>query len=575
MEFILSVHQATKTIKPQIMKAIFLLMILFINGIMYAQNQKPITAKLDKAVVYLQGAHLYYGESVSLAAGNNDLIFENISPYLNDASLQASSKGGVVMDVKHNLKYREKAYNTRQYDKEIEQMFDSIEEVNYQSKDIDNKLKVLATEKNMLLSNRIIRGEPQRDSLPLLRDGMLFLKEKLNSIYEQELKWDRAKNKVQKKMAKLNERYKALLLLQSGEVSENNSEAQPIHQVIVTVFSENATTAQISFNYFIQNANWIPQYDLQASSQSNAFQLKYFANITQNSGLDWKNTLLTLSTSNPNESNVKPEMSPWYLSFIQYQQLERKMKTISRSSNAAMGLSKETLSIMNDKNAIADTYEAEDQSLTDYITNTENLIRTEYEIKLAYTINNDGKAHKVLINQHDVPMQLQFGTVPKICGDAFLFARVTGWEDMNIIPGNARLYFDGGYVGEIYLTANSTNDTINVNLGRDKSIAITRKKIKEKYKSEFIGDHKTETRTIEIVVRNTKNIPVEIVVEDQIPVVHGTEEIKVVLVQGNGAILDEPSGKLKWNLKLGSKETKKILFTYEVRYPKSKGIAGL
>ncbi len=574
MEFIKSLHQAIKTIKPQIMKAIFLMMFLFINGIMYAQNQKPITAKLDKAVVYLQGAHLYYGESVSLAAGNNELIFENISPYLNDASLQASSKGGVVMDIKHNLKYKVKVYNTRQYDKEIEQILDSIEEVNYQAKDIDNKLKVLATEKNMLLTNRIIRGEPQRDSLPLLRDGMLFLKEKLNGIYEQELKWDRAKNKVQKKMNKLNERYKALLLLQSGEAFENNSEAQPIHQVIVTVFSENATTAQISFNYFIQNANWIPQYDLQASSQTNAFQLKYFANITQNSGIDWKNTLLTLSTSNPNETNVKPEMSPWYLSFIQYQQQERKMKSMSRSLNSGMGLSKESISI-SDKNISVQKNEMEDLSLTDYVTNTENLIRTEYEIKLAYTINNDGKAHKVLIKQQDVPMLLQFGAVPKICTDAFLFARVTGWEDMNIIPGNARLYFDGGYVGEMYLTANSTSDTLNVNLGRDKSIAITRKKIKEKFKTEFIGEHKTETRTIEILVRNTKNIAVEIAVEDQIPVVHGTEEIKVVLVQSNGAIVDEPSGKLKWNLKLGSKETRKILFTYEIRYPKSKAIAGL
>ncbi len=552
------------------MKTRFLIMVLFINGLLFAQNQKPVVAKLDKATVYLQGAILYYGETVNIAAGSNDIVFENISPFLTDASLQASSKGGVVMDVKHAIKYKEKVKATKQYDGEIQRVLDSLEEANYQQRDIDNRLKVLATEKNMLLSNRVIRGDTQRDTLPVLKEAMLFLKEKLNSILEQELKWDRAKTKLNKQITKLNERYAALELLQSGESEENAAEAQPIHQVIVTIFSEAATSAQISFNYFIQQANWVPQYDLQATSSTNSFQLKYFANITQNSGLDWKNTTLTLSTSNPNESNIKPELNPWYLSFIQYRKLEQKKAL----SNSQMLLDKPSVTDMG-KQTEAYDMAMEDLSLTKYISTTENLIRTEYEIKLAYHIKSDGKAHKVLISQRDVPMLLQFGAVPKICTDAFLFARVTGWEDMNIIPGNARLYFDGGFVGQMYLTANSTNDTLNVNLGRDKSIAITRKKIKEKYKEELIGDDKTETRTIELTVRNTKNIAIEIVLEDQIPVVQGNAEIKVVLVQSSGAQLDEPSGKLSWNLKLGSKETKKVTFTYQIRYPKGKPIAGL
>ena len=130
-------------------------------------------------------------------------------------------------------------------------------------------------------------------------------------------------------------------------------------------------------------------------------------------------------------------------------------------------------------------------------------------------------------------------------------------------------------MGEMYLDASATTDTLNINLGRDKSIVLTRKKIKENYKDKVFTDEKVETRTIELVVRNTKNVPIEIVLEDQIPIVTGTNDIKVVLLKSDGASLDATSGKLTWNLKLKVKESEKITFTHEIRYPKGKVLAGL
>ena len=547
-----------------------LLILLSFGFSTLAQSPKTYTPKLQKVTVYLQGAHLHYNENVILQAGNNELIFENVSPYINVASLQATSNGAVVMEVKHQIKYKEKKVATRKYDNEIENVLDSLEDIAYTMKDIDNKTYVLETEKNMLLNNRIIKGQPIRDSLATLRDGMAFLKEKLNAIYEQSLKLERMKAKLQKQKNKLDIRYGTLTLLQSGQDIYNNSGAQQINQVVVAVFSDAPTTAQVNFNYFVQNANWAPVYDLQATSATNNFNLKYFANVTQTTGIEWTNVPLTLSTSNPNETNVKPELSPWYLGFMDYLRKDGRSKSLS---NAPISMQEVTITKKN--NSSTDDVEEDQKYVQNYVQITESIIRTEYEIKLNYTIAADGKMHKVLINQKEVPMIMQFAAVPKVCTDAFLMAKVTGWEDMNIIPGNARLYFDGGYVGEMYLDASTTSDTLNVNLGRDKTIAITRKKIKENFKDKIFSDDKVETRTIEIVVRNTKNVPVEIVLEDQIPIATGSNEIRVDLFENDGAILDEATGKLSWKVKLKVKDTKKITFTYQIRYPKGKTIAGL
>ncbi len=553
-------------------KAYAVLFLLNLGLILSVQASKNYFPKLNKVTVYLQGAHLYYSDNVSLQVGNNELVFENISPLINAVSLQASCKGAVVMDIKHQIKYKEKEVNPRKYDHEIEQVLDSLEELKYLMQDFHNKTYILETEKTMLLTNRIIKGQPLRDSLATLRDGMAFLKEKLSSIYEQSLKIERSQAKLQKQKNKLEARYHTLVLIQSNQEASNRSSAQQINQVVVTVFAEVPMVSQISFNYFVQGANWVPVYDLHASSLTNTFQLKYYANVTQNTGLEWVNVPITLSTSNPNETNAKPELSPWFIGFVNYLRTNKNTKALS---NASVPMQVETISIAKESSEGYDDVQDDQKFVQNYVQITESIIRTEYEIKLNYTIAADGKIHKVLINQKEVPMIMQFAAVPKLCVDAFLMAKVSGWEDMNILPGNSRLYFDGSYVGEMYLEALTTDDTLNVNLGRDKSIAISRKKIKENYKDKVFSDEKIETRIIELVVRNTKSIAIDLVLEDQIPVKTGTNEIKVDLLEGEGALMDEATGLLTWKLKLEPKESKKIKFTYQIRYPKGKTLAGL
>jgi uncharacterized protein (TIGR02231 family) len=453
-------------------------------------------------------------------------------------------------------------------------VLDSIEENGYQLTGVENHLSVLAQEKKMLLNNRLIRGDSPKDSLPLLKESMEFTHQKLNEILEQELKWNRSKDKLNKENTRLQNRYQQLQLLQNGSIAENGEQAIPVQQVVVTVFAEQAGTAQINFNYFIQQASWAPNYDMIASSTTNQIQLKYFAHVSQNSGLNWSQANLTLSTSNPMERNIKPTLAAWFIGFQEY----KKYKALEMSQNRAMALQKQPVRIKsaNTDDVSGESYEdLESKSLTDYISITENLIRTEYEIKLKYEIESDGKAHKVMIREQNIPMILAFAAVPKLCMDAFLMGRVTGWEDLNILPGSARIYFDGGYVGETYLSNQSTNDTLDFNLGKDKSIVMTRKKVKERTKVKNLENERVETRSIEIVVRNTKGMSVEMILEDQIPVVQNTSEIKVILLDADGASLDETNGFLKWNLKLGAKESKKFVFTYEIRYPKNKLVYGL
>lgn len=534
---------------------------------------KPQTSKVDKVVVYLSGAHLYYTEQVQLKPGNNIFTFENISPNIIENTLQASSKGGTLMEVNTQIRYKEKKIVTTNYAKNIEQVLDSIEEITYQIQSYDNLLNTYSYEKKMLLNHPLITGKSTKDSLPLLKSSMEFTREKLNEINVLELKSTKQKNKLEKEKARLNQRHQELVLLQNGEGPNNYATATPINQVLVSIYAENAGIANITFNYFIQNASWVPSYDLVANAANNQLTLKYFAQITQQSGLNWNQAALTLSSSNPMELNVKPVLAHWYIGFQEYRKLMNQ-----RMSNAAAPLQKQSLRLQEDMSASMEESEvkyATQKSLSDYIQISENLIRTEYAIKLKYEINSDGKSHKVMIKEQQIPVQLEFAAVPKLSSEAFLMGRLSGWEDLQILPGGARIYFDGAYVGETFIGDQTNTDTLDLNLGRDRSLVITRKKVKDKTRVKTLDNEKIETRTIEITVRNTKSQTIVLNIEDQIPISQNPNEIKVSLLSSDNAFFDEASGKLSWKLKLSPKETEKILFTYEIRYPKNKTVYGL
>jgi uncharacterized protein (TIGR02231 family) len=154
--------------------------------------------------------------------------------------------------------------------------------------------------------------------------------------------------------------------------------------------------------------------------------------------------------------------------------------------------------------------------------------------------------------------------------DAFLLARINRWDSLSLMPGNANIIMDNVYIGKSFLNPNTTEDTLNLSLGRDKRIAINRE-LKKEFKSVKRGDTKTEVFTYEISLKNNKKQAVEIDMKDQYPISR-VKEVEVTLTDNGNAEVDSETGMLDWKVKLQPGESKKIRFTYQIKYPKDKFI---
>jgi uncharacterized protein (TIGR02231 family) len=531
------------------MKQLFLILgIVFgISTMIYATDENtPVKSEVKNVTVFLSSAQITRTATTTLLPGQNKIVFEGLSQYINANSIQVKGTGDfTILSVSSQLDYM----NTQPKTKEVITLEDSMESYNTQVLYLQSMLENYVTEKNMIIANQSIGGADNGVKIEDLKAAAEFFRTRLSDIA---LKYLATNAKIKKIQEKIN--------TVSNELAQLNAKKNiPTGEILVTVTAKTKCTANFALSYTASNAGWVPSYDLRASDATSPIALTYKASVYQTTGEDWRNVNLTLSTGNPTLSGTKPELYPWYL-YIYNTSYDY------RSSNKP--------SVAMDKNKDAEE-KAESNSTVyenaltsaDYTTVSEAQTNIEFTISLPYTILTDGKPNDVEIQNYSLPATYQYYCAPKLDNDAFLIARVSGWEQYNLLSGNMNLYFEGTYVGKSYLNSKSTEDTLDISLGRDKNISITRIKQKTLTSKNIIGSNRKETIAWEISIRNKKKQAINIVIEDQIPVT--TDKIiEIEKSDTPDASYDETTGILTWKLKINSAETKKLNFSYTVKYPK-------
>jgi len=290
---------------------------------------------------------------------------------------------------------------------------------------------------------------------------------------------------------------------------------------------------------------------------------------------------LTLTTTNPSIGAIKPELQPWYLQLYNPQPPRPMAKRAATRSVQTMAATTAGAPPSQDDNYSAGMAEEESAAgfedanvVSDYTAVTETALSVNFKIGIPYSIPSDGKKQLVDIQQLDVPATYKYAAVPKLSQEAFLMARLTGWDEYNILPGEANIFFEGTFTGKTQLNPEVTGDTLQVSLGRDKRVVVTREKVKDFKSKSLLGNSRKETHAFVTTVRNTKNEAIEITLEDQMPV-SNNKDIEVELEEAGGGNLDKTSGKITWQVKLNPNETKKIPLRFSVKYPKNQQVTGL
>ncbi|WPU95926.1 mucoidy inhibitor MuiA family protein [Mucilaginibacter sabulilitoris] len=612
---------------------------LFIAIVSKANEDQKIATKVQKITVFLTGAQVTRTAMVNINAGTSTLVFSNLSPEMDVQSLQVSAGGEfTILSVKQELDFLNEELKQKLLLDLQAQQKQIRDKITLQS----NLLSVYQEEVNMLGKNQVVTGENASLDILKLKQALDFQTTRLTEIKKKQQAINDQITDLNRELQKYDQ--------QIANVTKGNSKATS--NVLVTVSSKSSLQSTFTLNYVVRNAGWYPTYDIRAKNVNSPISITYKANVSQQSGEDWRNIKVTLSTGNPAISGNKPEVTPNYLNlgmyysgaassitkvngtifgtddgkvlpgvsirvkgtpigtvtdaegkyniqvpagnpilvynYIGYDTEERPVNApvinlglkpvanqLSEVVVTGYGSSLEGraagVAVIGANDKIRIRGAASIQSIPIEVKPIENQTNVEFNISNPYSVPSDGKQYAMEIGQFDLNASYQYYVAPKLSTDVFLTAQLTNWNKYNFLSGEANLFFEDTFIGKSLINTQATADTLNLSLGTDKNIVVTRTLQKDLTERQNFGSNKKETRNWLIDIKNRKNQPVNLLVEDQIPVSQNSA-IGVDTQEISGAKLDVLTGKVSWNLLLNSQDDKKVLLKYMVKYPKNQSV---
>lgn len=554
-------------------KLVVNLICIFVATLSFATEKENIKSTITDVTVYTSGAQVTRKANYTVKPGITEIIIDGVCPTIDPKSLQVKGSGNlIILDSKYSLYYPEPETAKEvqgvplKIQKDIRLLQDSIGLVANDLQEIQDELDVLYATKNILSNNGAIRGQGKvNDSIQLLKQTLEYYATKMLEISKQITKLNRRKTQLNSQKSLMQSRLDDLYNYQS---TANNVKKPtgPIHRITVTVSSKEIVTGKLALSYLVSGAGWIPLYDLRSEMASGKVNLNYKAQVYQNSGSDWKDVKLTISTNNPYQNKIKPELHPWY---IDYYSARPAPGTLN--SNGYMAPT--TKQIEYKKNATDNNedvdFEKEAMTSASFTQVVDQLISAEFRIDLQYSIASNNEKHMVLISNTDLTANYKYYTVPKIDASVYLVAQISKLDELQLVPARANIFFDGSYIGETYIDPTSMEDTLSLSLGKDPNIVVKRTLLKKDSKERIIANQKEKTNSFQIEIKNNKSTNVTVIVQDQIPVTQNAS-IQIEATEIGKAKLDEVTGLLEWEVSLKPKESKILKFIYKVKFDKDK-----
>jgi hypothetical protein len=558
------------------MKSIIIIFMIAV-GYLVAEPAK-VQTKLDSVKVYLQGAELSHSAKVKLEKGKTTLKLDGISRNLLENSIRINTEKEIeIMSV--TLKSEPKMLEKTQAILATE---DSIDKIEYKIEELNNERTALNEELEMVKANKNIGGnsgttvQQIKDMADFFRTRILDIKSKIQKINIEHMSLNEKNNKLKVNLTKL---------------TSKNTGTNSFIELVIN--SETEMSTGLVLSYYTSQASWYPEYNVKVKGITSKPDIYYKARVRQNSGIDWEDIDITLSTGNPMLSLNKPVLTTIFAAIqasadrkpLSADGVNNIVSLSSGNSQSGTGWSvrgarqSETqirvdgYDVSNSftggfGNGENDKLNSPDELINEYQNiegNFESItgnITFEYKPLLKYTIMNDNQYYSVNMQKKEMESDYQYYCAPSKNSEVFLIAGIKNWEELNLLPGSANIYYENSYNGRTYINPTTTDSILQITVAVDKEIIVKRTQMKEYREGKFLSSKNEKTYGYTITIRNTKDKAIKMIVEDQVPV-SDDEDIEIEVSEKSGANHNTKTGIIKWTVELkpGEKIEKQLVYS--------------
>lgn len=564
------------------MKNLLFIVTLLISAGLEAQQTatQTIVSEIKQVKLFLTSGEMLHEQSVKLAKGRNKLIFPGISAFADPQSIQFVGEGKYrLVSVSTEMDF----FAAEQFNPRIAVLKDSLESLKDKHQANEDQIGAYSAEIELMNANKKLGGQSQNLTVAQIKEAADFYRSRTLEI-----------NTRLSKLRKDQQRLSAMIENTRFQLVElNYHENQRSNQVIILLDSDEPVSFKSTLKYLVSDCGWAANYDLSASDINQKINLKYKAQVYNNTGRSWENVDLILSTGDPRLSASHPELSPWYLTYYDGGRVSSKKgyyapQVVQQDYRME---AQNNINIANQRvyeNYILDREETKNNEsrARDFSglsvqgpTNQPVAMRqieiseltAEFVIPNKFSCPSDAKPYMVDVKEMNLDATFSHITVPKMDNASFLLAHIVGWQELELIPGPTNVYFGGVYVGLSQIDTRNISDTLSLSFGRDNRVMVMRKLKQEMSSKKVIGGSKKESYLYEIAIRNNRNVPITIDVYDQVPI-SKSSDITVTVDELSGAVSDAETGEVHWRYTIQPGEVKTLEIGYTVKYPKDASI---
>jgi len=332
----------------------------------------------------------------------------------------------------------------------------------------------------------------------------------------------------------------------------------------------------------VPGARWMPLYDARlqllpptdpTGLLEGKLQLSYLAKVEQNTGENWDDVALTLSTARPGLGTLPPKLDPIYVDASRpaaaYMMGRARMAESTEYDESVSEMLGSLMPVEKDPTAAAPVeaqYEiAEVKSEGATVT---------FELPRRMSVPADGQPHRATIAAHEFPCRLSYQAVPRRTEWAYLRATIENQSPLTLLVGEVNIFRDDTFVGASRLEFVAPGQEFKLFLGPDEQVHARRELVRRDVEKNLVGNVRRQTFGYRIAVENLKPYRVSLFMLDQIPVSRH-EQIKLKLRHADPQPEINDLGEMRWEFTMTPGSKRDVGYDYTIESPRDMAVTGL
>ena len=512
-----------------------------------------LQTKISEVTIFRDGARITRTGKIKLSQGPHKVIITGITDYAHSDSFRVKGRGPAKLasiDVRPHSEVFEPSDDIKPLHEKLKELKKKQEEIHdtidYHNNRLSNLLSMASEFSNYF--------------------GQVYAANEgdIKQLYDMDKSTSKmaitAKETIRQLEDELEEVNKEIEVIRSN-ISRMGSErrTETTYLVEITLEVTENSDVELDVTYQTSNANWKPRYDIDL--HPGKAQLRRMALLYNRTREDWSKVKLIVSTATARPVEAI-EPTPYYIGVYDPAMDRDKAEGRGMRKEKARPAAAPVASLGIAPPSPPPEIEEEFADVSETVSGI-----AIYEIQKPATIPSDNEKHPITLTEEDLDSETIYYWYAEGMADVVAQDKVTNGDNV-ILPGNAKVYSEGDYIGETAFAQVAPREPFKIGTRIAYDVKAEKKLVEREVEKAGVMKGKLKrSYKYRLEIQNFSKKPIEMEIYDIVPHSLSTQ-IDVKAEWEKLGIEKENLGIIEWHKTVEPSQKETIEYNYEVSWDK-------